>query len=453
MQTGAVSEPTRVVRGLRWLELGRSERVAWGRCQGSAATPYETVVAADRPSTSACSCPSRNRPCKHAVGLADLAADGQIAVTDEPEWVARIAGRRPFTQPTTDPAVAGGRTEGPVDPEAAARRAEARRDKVSGGLAELELWLGDQVRIGLAGLPRAGYGHFDAIAARMVDAQAPAVAASLRALPSDLVTADWPARALHALGGLHLLARAHRRLDELPDELAATVRSRVGYPVSKDTVRSRPAVHDRWWAMAAIDSVEYQLTTRRVWLRGLDTGRWALWLTVAPPGRDLDLSVRPGRTYDCAAHFYPGSGQHRALIEPPLPDPDDPPVSERTTAEVVATRTWGGDDLAAVGAQLADLLAADPWATRLPVVVAGVPVPPMTAGLPGASSAAGSWRIRDAAGRSVPLVDGDGDPWPLVAQAGGEPLQVMGEYDGRRLLPLAVLPDARGRRYSTDLYG
>jgi hypothetical protein len=48
---------------------------------------------------------------------------------------------------------------------------------VSVGLTELELWLGDQVRTGLAGLPRAGYAHFDAIAARMVDAQAPAVAA------------------------------------------------------------------------------------------------------------------------------------------------------------------------------------------------------------------------------------------------------------------------------------
>ncbi len=432
------------MRGLRWLDLGRSGRAAWGRCQGSAATPYETVVAADRTTVTACSCPSRNRPCKHALGLAELAADGQIVTVDEPDWVARVVGRRPFTATEAEPGSAREQSAGPVDPEAAVRRAEARREKVAGGLAELQLWLGDQVRTGLAGLPRAGYAHFDAIAARMVDAQAPAVAAGLRALPAELVTADWPARALHALGGLHLLARAHEQLDDLPDELAATVRSRVGYPVSKEAVRSRPAVVDRWWALAAVDTVEYQLTTRRVWLRGLDTGRWALWLTVAPPGRDLDLAVRPGRTYACPAHFYPGSGQHRALIEPPLPDPHDPPVSDRTTAEVVAGRSWGGDDLAAVGAQLADLLAGDPWATRLPVVVAGVPVPPTDGG---------SWRLRDAAGRTVALVDTDGDLWPLVAQAGGETLQLMGEYDGRRLLPLAVLPDDRGRRYSTELYG
>jgi len=116
-----------------------------------------------------------------------------------------------------------------------------------------------------------------------------------------------------------------------------------------------------------------------------------------------------------------------------------------TPDEVTLTRSWGGDDLATIGSQLADLLAADPWATRLPVVLAGVPVPPPQAG--------GPWQLRDAGGRTVPLVEGEGDPWPLVAQAGGEPLQVMGEYDGRRLLPLAVLPDEHGRRYSTVMAG
>lgn len=432
-------------RGLRWLSLGRSERVAWGRCQGSAAEPYRIVVSARRPGTTVCSCPSQVRPCKHARGLADLAADGQISVSAEPDWVAALADRRPFTEPrpqSGSPAVG----DGPVDVEAAARRVAARREKVTAGLAELQVWLGDQVRIGLAQLPRAGYGHFDAIAARMVDAQAPAVASTLRSLPADLVSADWPGRVLHVLGGLHLLAEAHTRLDQLPDELAATVRSRVGYPVTKDQVRARPAVIDRWWAIAAVDTVEYQLTSRRVWLRGLDGGQWALWLTFAPPGRDLDTSVRPGRVYACEVRFYPGSGQHRVLLEPPLPDVDQPARGDvDDDDEVLRNRTWGGDDVAAVRTQLAELLAADPWASRLPVVLAGVPLPPSTAGEP--------WQLRDAAGLSVPLAELDGEPWPLVAQAGGRPLQVMGEYDGRVLQPFAVLPDRQGRRYRREVIG
>lgn len=286
----------------------------------------------------------------------------------------------------------------------------------------------------------------------MVDAQAPAVASTLRSLPSDLVSADWPGRVLHVLGGLHLLAEAHSCLDDLPEELAATVRSRIGYPMPKEQVRARPAVVDRWWGIAAVDTVEYSLTSRRVWLRGLDGGRWALWLTFAPPGRDLDTSVRPGRVYAGEVRFYPGSGQHRVLLEPPLPDVDQPAAGDQPAVddrehadEVLLDRVWGGDDVAAIRAQLAELLAADPWASRLPVVLAGVPLPPSRPGEP--------WLLRDAAGIRVPLGELDGEPWPLVAQAGGEPLQVMGEYDGRVLQPLAVLPDRQGRRYRREVTG
>ena len=430
---GTASEAARLVRGLRWLSLGRSARVAWGRCQGSAAQPYTVVVSAERPTIATCTCPSRQRPCKHARGLAELVTAEQLSLIEEPEWVARIADRRPFTEKPAAEAGVTPEREGPVDPEAAAKRAQARREKVDAGMVELRIWLGDQIRTGLANLPRAGYGHFDAIAARMVDAQAPGVASILRNLPADLVSADWPTRVLHAFGGLYLLAEAHGRLDDLPEELAATVRSRIGYPVSKESVRARPPVIDCWWAIAAVDTVEFQLTTRRVWLRGLGTGRWAMWLTFAPPGRDLDTSVLPGHVYGCEARFYPGVG-HRVLLD--QPEFADAPLLERA---------WGGDDLATVRTQLADLLAGDPWASRLPVVLAGIPVSPIHPGDP--------WQLRDAAGATVPLVDLGGDAWPLVAQAGGEPLQVMGEFDGHGLVPLAVLPDLLGRRYETVLAG
>ncbi|WP_279580295.1 hypothetical protein [Fodinicola feengrottensis] len=74
------------------------------------------------------------------------------------------------------------RAERTPDPVAAAKRAEQREARVSAGLDELDQWLSDQVRTGLAGLSRGGYAQLDAMAARMVDAQAPAVAGTLRRL-------------------------------------------------------------------------------------------------------------------------------------------------------------------------------------------------------------------------------------------------------------------------------
>ena len=76
---------------------------------------------------------------------------------------------------------------------------------------------------------RAGYAHFDTMAARMVDAQAPGLAGMLRSIPAEFASVGWPSRVLEQLGALHLLIQAHRRLDDLPSDLAATVRARIGY--------------------------------------------------------------------------------------------------------------------------------------------------------------------------------------------------------------------------------
>ena len=75
-----------------------------------------------------------------------------------------------------------------ADPAAAAKRAAARAERVARGLDELDQWLCDQIRGGIAGLNKAGYAHFDTVAARMVDAQAPGLAGMLRSIrPSSRV--------------------------------------------------------------------------------------------------------------------------------------------------------------------------------------------------------------------------------------------------------------------------
>src|SRR5690606_9131506 len=101
--------------------------------------------------------------------------------------------------------------------------AQQRRVRVSAGLAELDIWLADQVRTGLAQSDRS-FGAFETMAARMVDAQAPGVAAILRQVPAAVITrSDWPQVVLDRYARLHLLVTAHRRLDELPAPLAASV--------------------------------------------------------------------------------------------------------------------------------------------------------------------------------------------------------------------------------------
>jgi len=418
-----------LARAGRWSDTGCTERALWGRCQGSGRTPYQTVVDLGPTPAYACSCPSRKLPCKHALALLLRWSGGQVApVPTEAgfaaEWL-RARSARSLSGPETPAAV--------VDPEAAARRAAARADKVNAGLDDLELWLHDQIRSGLAGVERAGYAHFDRVAARMVDAQAPGLATMLRSIPAELASDGWPARVLERLAALHLLVRAHRQLDTLPAELAANVRSRVGYPVAKAEVLAQPGVRDHWMALGSVDTVEYQLESRRVWLYGTSSGRWALWLTFAAPGAGLDNAVVPGQLLHADLHFYPGSG-FRAVLGEEL----DATVPEPATAAALPT-----EDFAEVVRRFAGLLARDPWASRMPALVAAAPAAP--------ERPAGPWRLRDAAGHCVDLLGLQGDPWPLLARAGGEPVAIFGEWTREGLRPLSVLPDRHGATFSTAL--
>src|SRR5215212_3862624 len=145
----------------KWLTLGRSDRAAWGECQGSAREPYRTQIDLVEPAFR-CSCPSRKFPCKHGLGLFLLLA-GESAAFDQgapPPWVAEWLDRRDQSpiqrdlKPTPTPAA--------VDPQkkrvaAQAKTAAAREAKVAAGVEELGRWLRDLIRQGLAGVQSRPY--------------------------------------------------------------------------------------------------------------------------------------------------------------------------------------------------------------------------------------------------------------------------------------------------------
>lgn len=405
-----------------WTSTGAAPGVVWGLCAGSGKTPYQTVVDLTEPAF-ACSCPSRKFPCKHALALLVRWAGGEVAEQEEPAdfastWLEARAARAARSAERAE--VRAERT--PVDPRAAGRRAEQREQRVSAGVAELERWLRDQVRTGVASADTAGYALTDPVAARLVDAQAPGLAAAVRRLASVAASGEgWPGRLLEELALVHLLTTAHGRLDVLPDDLAATVRTRVGATVRTEDVLAAPPVRDRWDVLALRDSSDGRLTTRRVHLRGAGTGRDALVLSFAGPGQVLDVSLVPGTSLDADLHLYPGALPLRAVVGARHGEPR--PLSAVTGCGV-------GDALAA----WAGALAADPWTSDLPVVLAGVHVVPATGGAPD------GWLVTDAAGDALPLVAAPG-LWTVLAVAGGYPVTLVAALTPRGIRAESVLAD------------
>ena len=406
-----------------WRDTGANSSGVWGWCTGGS-RPYQIVVDLGAPPASACSCPSRKVPCKHALALLLQWSAGQVPPGEPPDfaaaWLRAGTARR---QPA--PALAGRQKGELADPAGAAKRAAARAERVASGLDELDQWLCDQVRGGIASLERAGYAHFDRMAARMVDAQAPGVAGLLRSIPAEFASAGWPSRVLEQLGALHLLVQAHRRLDQLPADLAATVRARIGYSVGKAEVLALPGVLDHWFAVGMVDTAEYRLDTRRVWLHGAASGRWAVIMSFAPPGGALDATVLAGHVLQAQLHFYPGAGQFRAQ------------VGEQTSATAGPTMP-PAESFGDVRARFAQLVASDPWAVRMPAVIKAVPVP-----------GPGPWRLRADDGECCDIIDLPEEPWPLLARSAGDPIEVFGEWTVRGFRPLSLLGTDATEPFST----
>jgi hypothetical protein len=392
----------------------------WGECQGSAARPYRTVVDLSGPAYR-CTCPSRKFPCKHALALLLLWSDGTVKDGElPPDWAANwLASRaaRASGAAAADPADAREPKE-PKNPRTALRRAEQREHRVAAGLAELDRWLCDQVRQGLAASQASGYRHWDDMAARMVDAQAPGPAERLRALAAVPHSGPgWEGRLLEEYALLRLLAIAYRRQAELPQPLRDTVRSRTGFTVRQaDLLASGQPVRDQWHVLARRDLEQDRIRTRRTWLRGRETGRYALVLSFAAAGQSLDGSLAVGTQTDADLVFYPAAAPLRALV-----------LARHDTVRAGAP---AGVTAAGLLAGYAAALGEDPWLDTWPAVLDATP----------ARSPVPS--LSDPDGDALPLHPDAGACWPLFALSGGSTLTVAGELTPRGLWPLTAWDQA-----------
>ncbi|MEV6359760.1 SWIM zinc finger family protein [Nocardia asteroides] len=394
----------------RWRGTGAGGSAVWGLCQGSGAKPYQTIVDLAGPAYK-CSCPSRKFPCKHALSLLLTWAGGAVQAQDEPadfaaEW---LAGRA---------AKAAAPTKAKATPTPSQATVEQRRARVSAGLTELEIWLTDQIRTGLAQTDRS-FAAYEAIAARMVDAQAPGVAATLRRLPAAVLTSEhWPELLLREYARLHLLVLAHRTIDAVPEPLQAGIRTHIGYPTQAETVLAEPAVRDRWLVLGMRVGEEERLYTRRTWLRGRTGGRWAVLVehSFGTPNFTGEVPA-PGHEVDADLHYYPGAAPLRVQwgARHGIPEP---------FTTVPAT---GGDTIDAAMSAYAGALGADPWLRSWPALLRDV-APVLDEH---------GWQLVDAAGTALPLPAGV-RPWRLAAVAGGHPVTVTGEWRADGFDPISV---------------
>jgi hypothetical protein len=393
-----------------WSDTGATELLLWGKCQGSGKTPYQVSVDLTGPAFK-CSCPSRKFPCKHGLALMLLWVDGHgtIRDSDEPadfagDWAATRAAR---AASTATPAA----ERKPQDPEAKARRLEDRLALMSGGMDDFALWLGDLVRSGTAAARHQPYTWWDATAARLVDAQLPGLAEQVRLMGSEVnARADWADHLLATLGRWWTATHAWSARDTLSDDELGDLRAFLGWPYATEEIKAADAVADRWLVLGAHRTDDGKLQQQRTWLWGQTTHETVQVLDFAVRGQPLAVAKVVGSVLEATVARYPGTATRRAVFatEPSAvgSSPTLPAGVDLAQATEAAAATW----------------ATNPWAARVPVVLAGVSAAPT--------------RLVDAEGRALDLIPAP-ENWLLLALSGGGPVQVFAELEGGRLRPLA----------------
>jgi hypothetical protein len=395
------SSATRLAGAAGWHGLGRTPVVLWGLCAGSGKNPYRVCVDLGDRATK-CSCPSRKFPCKHAVALQLLDVRDELPAGEVPDWVAEWLGkRRTVAAPVDD------------SPEAVERRARAkektarsRQEAVRGGVAALRDWLTDLSGSGIAGLPGRDAAWWHSITARMVDAQAPGLAAAIGEL-RDVVAAGGPRWAVDAtdrLGGLHLLARLSETAE---GPLNDVVRARLGFPVPEEQVRAEPGWSDHWVALLRLETDDGIVRTVRQWIWGRDRADWVVGVRHAGGGAKPVPPLPHGMEVTGTLHPYPGVPPRRVAV--------GEVVNERPASAIPVPANWRE---ALSGLEPA--LRADPWQRVHPLGCAAVRV-------------TSDVKFLVDVGRQAVLVRSDAALDRALAVTGGEPFDAWGLWDGHSL--------------------
>jgi hypothetical protein len=329
--------------------------------------------------------------------------------------------------------------------EKAAAKMQRRNDRLeraAHGLEDLENWLMDTMRRGLAATLSEDPAALQHIAARMADASLPGLSRLLRISMTGntsgvgkwpqsssntlMLRPDWLEKTSALLAQCYLAIRTFRRRDILDEAMLYDLQTFLGINIRKEDVMAWNALQEDVWAVVGQQEeiVEEHNKMRKTWLWGLESARFALILDYNfnhqgfPPGLEI------GCFYSGKVAYYPSAFPQRVLI------PD---------ALVAQKMDWGSlqvngiTDFNTFADLYASSLAAQPWLTAFPVLFSEV----------SAIRQNDRFYLMDRDQSILPLQALENTAWQVMALSAGHPMIVFGTWDGLGFMPLSVLADER----------
>ena len=403
------------------------QRFAFGHLVG-AEMPSETgvfhVVALDTTHHKLfCSCPFFPKPCAHALALSALfQREGRSVfpeISEPPAWLDTLLSGRPAGIARTG-----------IDPEKRAAQQQKTRferlERARNGFDDLEAWLSDTVRRGLATVVSEDSAAFENLATRAADASMTGLSRNLRLLSKIPANApDWSTQVTDALAQVYLAVRAFRKRDALPEALLHDLQNFIGISIKKEEVlASGERVHDTWAVLGALtEPLEDKLSVRRTWMLGAQSGHMALLLDFAFGGGGFTPGFVPGSIHQGTLVFYPSAYPQRALVQ------EDFQMIAKKVEKIP-----GFPEVDSFLKNYADALAIQPWLPHFAGALSDVQVHP---------EKNGRFFASDISGKIFPLTVAENTGWSLVALCGGSSIHLFGEWNGREFRPLSAAGNGR----------
>ena len=402
----------------KWRTLAANEQIAWGEVKSNGAAYYK-VQFFPKTKQFKCNCPSRKKPCPHVLALMTLCVENGEAFKNEPtlpDWVADwlLVKDHPENNELTEE----------QEEKLAALRLQTREKRLlqmDEGLQELNLWLNDVVRQGLANLEMQPPEFWEEIAGRLVNAKCGKLARRVRHLPTLFGTPNWHEKMLAEIGEMYLLLKGFKNIQQLPPALQQEMLNQAGINVKKEELAELKGVQDTWLVIGQTEGKDEDtnLFYRRTWIVGEKTLKVALLLEYAWGTNPYETSFKPGNQFRGEVVYYPSSFPLRVGLR-----------SFQTIAEPFLVH--GYTNFSTFSKKYAAAVGGNPWLLVFPAILENV-IPVFEKG---------AFYLLDKQQKMLSLKTEETIAWTMLALSGGQPITVFGEFENQLFQPLsAILSD------------
>jgi hypothetical protein len=415
----------------KWNYLATNYEAIWGECKGSGAQPYLVQINLNGPKFK-CNCPVRRPPCKHVLGIFFLFAKSSATFKYQatPDWVSNWLSKQVEVADVIEKKGASLiKTEAELEKARAAKekRWQQRLQLMASGIAELDLWLSDIIRQGIANVDIQKPSFWNQAAAKMVDAKLPRLSVHLKeTYQLILKESNWSELVVSRLGELYLWIEAFQKRETLNPLLQDELFRALGKTITKkEVLENNPKTKDIWFILGKKEGVDIEgRNYRRTWLQGQKTGEEALLMDYSFGNIGFEEEYTVGNLLEGQLAYYSHNYPQRAVFA----YSETADLYEKARAKAYPSMTNFLTSYSKASAK-------NPWIPQFPVAIINVSV---------FIDENQKLQIKDVNNNIIPLGHiEEHAAWKLLAVSGGHAVSLFGEWNGLSFEPLSLLDKSK----------